>query len=248
MKSRINFIDEYRGIALIAMLLYHAWYDMAVIFSCDMPWFFSRQMHIFQQWIGISFVFVSGICCTLSKSNLKRGLITFAAAIGMTAVTAVFMPSQIILFGVLHLLGLCSIISAALMPLIKRLPKLINLFMSAVCLVLFLSLYSVPNGFISVLSQKIPLPEFLYSSRLLFWLGFPSDTFYSADYYPLVPWLFLFLTGAFFSSAIKNHWPKFFLKSRIPALSAVGRHTLIIYVLHQPVIYAVLYIVFSLCR
>ncbi len=248
MKGRINFIDEYRGIAIIAMLLYHALYDMAVIFSCNMPWFFSEPMHIFQQWIGISFVLVSGMCCTLSKSNLKRGFITFGAALGMTAVTSVFMPSQIILFGVLHLLGFCSIIASAIMPAVKKLSRFSCLFLSAVCLILFAALYSVPDGFISVFSQKILLSDILYSSPVFFWLGFPSNTFYSADYYPLVPWMFLFLTGMFLSSSLKNRWPKFLFKSRIHFLSSIGRHTLIIYILHQPLIYAVLYIIFDVLR
>lgn len=240
MKNRIHFLDEYRGLALAAMLLYHTWYDMAEIFGYNMPWFYTNQMHLFQQWIGMSFIFVSGMCCMLSKNNLKRGLTIFAAAMGMTIVTSIAMPSQIILFGVLHLLGLCSIISALIVPRLYSLSRSTCFILAVVFLILFNVTYYVPNGYLKLFSEYVTIDSFLYSSPYAFFLGFPNSSFYSSDYYPIIPWLFLFLTGMFLMAAVKDKIPAFFCKPHIPFLSLIGRHTLLIYLVHQPLIYGVL--------
>ena len=248
MKKRIHIIDEYRGIALIAMLIYHTLYDMAVIFGFhfNISWFFSQPMHIFQQCIGISFIFISGMSSTLSKNSLRRSLIIFAAAMGMTIITAILMPSQIIRFGVLHLLGVSGIITAAFMPSIKKLSRKVSLLFSGLFFIIFYTTYNVPNGYINLFFKNIYLPKILYTSKYTFFLSFPHSKFYSSDYYPLIPWIFLFLAGAFLLSALRYILPKFCYKLHVPALAAIGRHTLMIYLLHQPVIYGVLYLICSI--
>lgn len=84
------------------------------------------------------------------------------------------------------------------------------------------------------------MPAGLYRANL-FWLGLPDLTrFTSADYFPVVPWVFLFWCGVF----LARLWhpgrgePPVVLRP----LCAVGRNTLLVYMLHQPVIYGVLWV------
>ena len=81
---------------------------------------------------------------------------------------------------------------------------------------------------------------------LLFALGFRTGH-YSADYYPMIPWVFLFLAGGFLGRLFaRGTVPEVFRKNPVPALSWLGRHTMIIYLLHQPVVYGVMAAYFSL--
>ena len=90
------------------------------------------------------------------------------------------------------------------------------------------------------------VPEAFYQNYLTAYFGFPPDGFYSTDYFPLLPWFFLFLTGYFIFRAVS---PLIRRKKEAggssPAPAAmkpfcwIGRHSLILYLLHQPVIYGV---------
>lgn len=240
--GRITLLDQYRGLALLAMLCYHTLYDLAILFGCRMPWFYTDGMRAFQVSIGVSFVFISGVSAQFSRSPARHGLQIFAVAMGMTLATALVMPSQLIVFGVLHLLGVCSLLFALIRRFWQRIPWSVGFFLG---LGLFILTYYVPDGFL--LARLLPLPEGLYQTSWLFWLGLPSSSFSSADYYPLIPWLFLFLCGAAAGSwlnkrrtSTQNPLPGIWTNSCLRPLAWIGRHTLIVYVLHQPIIYGVL--------
>ncbi len=79
------------------------------------------------------------------------------------------------------------------------------------------------------------------------WLfGFPSKDFASADYFPLLPWFFIFFAGFFFCRMFKTGFPAFSEKIPCPFFALVGRHALPIYILHQPVIYLVCQAVYKI--
>ena len=69
-------------------------------------------------------------------------------------------------------------------------------------------------------------------------LGFPGPGFVSSDYFSLLPWLLLFWTG-YFLYRLRPAEP-LLPDIRLPGFSAMGRHSLLIYLLHQPVLYALL--------
>ena len=79
------------------------------------------------------------------------------------------------------------------------------------------------------------LPRALYANLFTAALGFPPAGFYSSDYFPLLPWVFLFWAGYF-----AWYWVRRLpgLTLRLPLLSRLGRLCLPVYVLHQPVCYA----------
>ena len=243
---RIGFIDEWRGAALLLMVLYHAGYDLAVIFGVSMPFFFSTPMFLLQQGIGASFFFLSGCSCRFSRSNLRRGLQTLLCALIMSAVTWLVLPEQRILFGVLHGLSCSMLLFALLGRFFERMPPRIGIPCS---LLLFLLCYSVPQGFFGGALFSLPLPQGLYDCRFLFALGFPSPQFFSSDYYPLLPWFFLFLCGTYAGACLKGgRLPGWCYRVRLRPLAFLGRHTLPIYLAHQPLLFGGFSLLFALLR
>ena len=100
--------------------------------------------------------------------------------------------------------------------------------------------------YIGVFSLRlIELPAFLYGSKYLSFIGFMSDGFFSADFFPLIPWLFLFLFGYYLWRWIRlRGWDPLF-RFNIPALSFIGRHSLVIYLIHQPLLYVLCALIFG---
>ena len=145
------------------------------------------------------------------------------------------MPSEQILFGVLHLIGAAVLLSALLRRFLDCAPALPGAIAS---FVLFLFLRSVPMGYLGIGElQLFELPRRLYSVPFLFPLGLPGPGFYSADYFPLIPWIFLFWTGLFLWRFLRPYaeetvrgWPA------CRPLVWLGRHSLWVYLLHQPVL------------
>ena len=81
------------------------------------------------------------------------------------------------------------------------------------------------------------LPSWLYATDLFAVAGFPSPGFWSTDYFPLLPWFFLFCAGYFLWGLLsQSERAKERLASGVRPLSFLGRHSLIIYLAHQPVL------------
>lgn len=243
-KKRIELLDELRGFAIIAMIVHHTFLD--ITFVLGIPWgerVFDR-LCVVQPVFWAIFIVISGICSRLSRSTLKRGVIVLAAGLGVTLVTAVLMPlfgftGTEIYFGILHCLGSCMIITGLLMPIIKKINPIVGM---AASVILFSVFYSVSSG--SLLFGLIPLPDALYSTNYLAPLGFFSSSFFSADYFGILPWLFMFLFGAFLGKyASDGAFPKWTYKKRCAPFAFVGRNSLWFYLAHQPVIYGVLFLV-----
>lgn len=226
------------------MVAYHTAYDLVYLFGVNIPAFHTPVLRFAQPFVAGIFIFVSGIACRYSKSNLKRGLIALALGLLMTAVTLCFMPEQAIYFGILHFLGVSMLLFAALH---KTLDHIAPFWGILLFIILFTLLYNLPNGLIGIPNWfSVSLPRVLYEQHYLLPLGFGAM---GADYFPLVPWLFLFLAGGYFGVFFyENMLPAWFYKKHIPFLAKTGRYTIFIYVLHQPVVYAVLWLIFRLIR
>ena len=239
---RVHLMDELRGVLIIGVVLYHLLYDLAVLFPVGIPWMFSNWMNSVRNICAGALSVVSGISCHYTRSNWRRGLRAFGLGMLLTVVTALFIPSQLILFGILHFFGSMMMLYALLQPLLEKVPTMAGLLGSTL---LFFLTWPIFSGFIRVLGVTVYLPEFLYNKPLLFPLGFACQGIASADYYPLIPWGFLFLAGSFFGRYVRaGRLPEFCYRSHLPLLARIGNHTMLIYLVHQPVIYGLLALIF----
>lgn len=239
-KQRIVLIDELRGFAAVQMVLYHFVFDLAVFAGWNIP-IGSKGIRIWQNAIGITFIVLSGLVCSFSRSNLKRGIKLFFVALGLSLVTYLFVPGMTIWFGVLHLLSLAMILYHFLQPLFAKIGGFTGI---AGFLLLFCVSFSVRDGFLWLFVTKISLPEFLYQNLLGAVLGFAPQGFSSGDYYPLIPWVFLFFAGACLGQRIKNRkLPDWAYQTHLSPLAFLGRHSLVLYLVHQPVLYGIVYLI-----
>lgn len=241
--QRCYLLDSIRGLTVLNMIAFHAIWDLVYIFGMRWDWYHGQSAYIWQQYICWSFILLSGFCSGLSRHLLKRGVTVFSLGAGITLFTALFMPEDLICFGVLTLIGSCMLFMSASRNLLRKIPAVPGLLGS---FLLFAFTKHSDAGFLGFFTYPlIELPDSLYQNHLTAYLGFPQPGFYSTDYFPLLPWLFLFLTGFFLYQAFSRlilpiRWKGFRF------LNFIGSHALEIYVLHQPVIYGLLWIIFSM--
>lgn len=160
----------------------------------------------------------------------------FAAGALVTGVTYVMMPQSPAVFGVLTLLGSCMLILCVLDRYLCRIPPMTGVSVSFLS---FLLLREVNVGWLGFEKIRlIQLPQSWYRNLLTAYIGFPAPEFVSTDYFPLLPWLFLFLTGYYLFHAARRYGKLHLLKGReVPIVNEIGRHSLLLYLLHQPLLY-----------
>ncbi len=234
--ERIYILDAVRGTAIIAMIFHHAYVLLNSFDLLYLSFFHSKAFEVVQLIFVSLFLLVSGICTNFSKSTLRRGVVILAAATCVTAVTAGYMPlfgftGFEIYFGILHMFGLTMLIYSLIQPILK---KVNGSVIGIVSLLLFFFFYFYMQVH----------PYALESNAILTILGFPSVYFFSADYYPLLPYIFIFIFGAMLGRAVKNRkLPNWFYSFRCVPLEFVGRHSLMFYLLHQPIIMGIIFMV-----
>jgi len=224
-KNRIWEIDALRGFLIPGMILIHLIYDVVNLYGF-IHWPYPLWYSLYKNNYGALFLLVSGISVTLGRRSIRRGLQVFAGGMLVSAVTVgMYLLNMagrgiIIYFGVLHCLGVCMI----LWPVFRKLPAPALLGLGL--------LLSVAGWF---------LRDMVFDFKWLLPLGFMFRGFSSSDYFPLMPNLGYFLLGAAFG--------KRFYRDRQSLLPQVntgnplirffcfcGRHSLLIYLLHQPIL------------
>lgn len=240
---RYKILDIIRGITLIEMIIYHGLWDLVYVFDADFLWFRETGAYIWQQSICCTFILLSGFCWSLGKNKLKRGATVFLCGGIITAVTVLMMPAERIVFGVLTLIGSSMLI---MIPLEKILKKIKGEIGGIISLLLFLLFRNINRGYLGFEQLNLlELPKEWYRNYITAFLGLPSRDFYSTDYFSLLPWFFLFLTGYFLyrwlhqkeKLEVLGNW-----KMNIPVIEWLGKNSLLIYMLHQPIVYGILYL------
>lgn len=243
--QRSALLDTIRGIAVLSMVLYHAVWDLVYIFSVDWVWFQGKIGTLWQQSICWTFILLSGFCWSLGRKRLKRGLGVFACGLLISIVTLVIMPENRVLFGILTFLGSAMLLMIPLEKALRKIPAGVGLGMG---MVLFLFLRPINEGILGFGSWfQLALPESLYQGWVGSYFGFPDSAFFSTDYFSLVPWIFLFIVGYFAYRLWYRQIENMELsKKEIPPCSWMGRHALLIYLLHQPISYLLLTVIFAM--
>lgn len=182
--ARYRLLDELRGLDLISMMLYHGMWDVVFLFGVAQKWYTGRPGFVWQQSICWVFILLSGFCLPLGHHPFRRGAVVFGAGALVTAVTLLFLPEDVVWFGVLTLLGSSMLFTAALDPLFRRVPPAAGVAVSAL---LFWVTYPTMNGFWNLPGGRLALPQALYASWPTAYLGFMPKSFFSTDYFPLLP-------------------------------------------------------------
>jgi uncharacterized membrane protein len=218
---RVWEIDFLRAAAIILMVVFHTVFDLSYFASAWINtdtgfWYWEGQAS------ALLFIFISGISSGFSSNTVKRGLKVLAAAMLITIVTYIFFKSDYIRFGILHLLAAGML----LFPLLKKFNNIFLLFAAAV-----------------LAAAAIPLRSSTAVTSLLLPLGVRYAGFTSLDYYPLSPYLAVFILGI---AAFKVYYYKrksvFRFEFENKYIAFISRHSLAIYLIHQPVIIAVIFL------
>lgn len=239
-RPRYGLLDALRGLCVLSMVCYHAMYDLVNIFGVPVPWLNGLPGYLWQQSICWTFILLSGLCWSLSRRHIQRGLLLTACGAAVTLVTWLAMPTELILYGILTLLGLSALFLNLLHVLFQKLHWGISPRAGLVLsLALFFLLREVPQGYLGFEGLRLwELPAGLYQFQFLAPLGFPAPGFSSSDYFPLIPWFFLYLAGYFLWQLLSGQEKALAVlrRSGLRPLSFAGRHSLLIYLLHQPVL------------
>lgn len=172
-----------------------------------------------------------GWMCTLSRNNAKRAAKYAAAALVVWIATTLVSVDDSVNFGIIYCMAACTAVAAVARPMLKKVPSTWGI---AICLALFAATWGIPKS--------------TYSFPYLAWLGFPGPWFVSGDYYPIIPFIFMYLTGYFAARTAQrceHPAPSWAYANPVPALASLGRHALPFYLLHQPIILGILELVYS---
>ncbi len=228
-------VDSARGLALLAMIAFHALFDLNFFAGYSFS-LFSGPFFFLGRFAAFTFIFLVGLSLTLSfnksrkklkgfslfKKYLFRGLKVFSLGLIITGFSFVLFPAYTIVFGVLHLIGLSIILA---FPFLKKKNASLAVGIAAIAAGLFLGTMT-------------------FSFPWLLWLGFMPFDFQSFDYVPLLPWFGVVLLGAFAGNLLypKGTWvfslPDLSASLPVKLLSFLGRHSLLIYFVHQPILVA----------
>jgi len=251
--ERLHSIDTIRGITMLSMILYHFCWDLKYINGFDMPWYGTSSTFLWQQSICWMFILISGFCLHFSRNGLKNGVIVFLCGVVVSCATMIVIPEAPVHFGVLTLLG-SSMILVSLVKMFVNLKDTDGQWYVLLCAVLFVLTRHINAGIIGIGPFYMLLPKSLYSGggadgmgmSFLTYLGFMQNGFYSSDYFSLMPWFFLFLTGYFLYFSARSYLDKPVFKIKMPFFTWFGRHSLIVYMLHQVVLYVISMVIWQI--
>ncbi|MGB7285320.1 MAG: heparan-alpha-glucosaminide N-acetyltransferase [Salaquimonas sp.] len=238
--SRLAVLDLTRGLALVAMTLFHFGWDLEMFGFVGSGFASQPSMVWFARCIASTFLFLVGFSLFLAHhkginwpSFIKRLLMVFGAALIITIATWFATPDIFIFFGILHNITLASLLGL----LFLRVSAILNVLAAVVVLALFW--FAKSN---------------LFDAPYWWWTGLNAFTPRSSDYVPIFPFFAAVLLGMAASKiTLANGWIESWSQiksengpSRL--LQFIGRHSLVYYLVHQPIMIAILYMFHLLIR
>ncbi|MDK2824719.1 MAG: hypothetical protein PWP71_2637, partial [Clostridia bacterium] len=219
--NRIWEIDFLRGVAIIFMSLFHLLYDLSEFYKFNID-YTSGVIDLMGETSALMFITLTGISCSLSKNNLKRGLKILFFALTITIVTYIYDVNTYINFGILHLLGI-----SILLHYLFRSLKTYQLLLAGTIIIIVGNIFS----------------QLSVSTNYLIPFGLTSPYYAALDYYPLLPYFGVFLYGMVLKNVFYPQKRSLFKSTfNDNLINMLGRHSLFIYLTHQPVILAILFL------
>jgi len=244
-RQRFWEIDMLRGVAIVMMVIFHLLWDLWSFRIMPDLVLYAGFWKYFQRTTAISFLILVGVSLTVSyrrerekaggaqsawEKFLRRGLRIFGIGLCFTIFGMVSGYANVDIgyvdIGILHLIGIAIMV---IYPLLGY--RWINLILWV--------LFVIVGGFV----QRIEL-----SHNWLVYFGLHTSNYYPLDYFPIFPWLGVVLLGVFLGNTFYGKHGRMILLpdwGELPPvrlLRFLGRHSLIIYVIHQPLMIAILYL------
>jgi uncharacterized membrane protein len=234
-QTRLWEVDTLRGVAIVLMVFFHFVWDLSYfgLYQANVlvgPW------QTFARFIATLFIFVMGVSLTLSYNSevrrsgqsppfrkyFLRGLRIFGWGMVITVATYFFVGRQFVIFGILHLLGLSIILAYPFLGLNKWISLAVGIL---------------------IIGAGIYVVEPLRSESAWFiWLGLKQVGRSMVDFYPVLPWFGVALIGVFAGYSLypngqrRYAWPDLGRVAPVRGLRFLGRHSLLIYLIHQPLL------------
>jgi len=226
-------IDILRGIAILMMFVFHFSYDLSFFGYVDINFLEEPFWANFRRFIVSSFLLLVGISIILANRKklnkqhfIRRLLLLIGYALLVTLGSYLMFPESFIYFGILHF-----IVVASVLGLLFRKFYWFNLILGTALLILD-TLYS----------------NALFDNPAINWIGFTTQLPYTEDYVPLIPWFGVVLIGMFIGRTLFSGntpaWLSWQASNPVTKILAFGgRHSLHIYILHQPIFIALIALV-----
>ncbi len=231
--GRIAAVDVARGASLVGMVVYHLTWDLASFGFIPAGAPFSPAMRLFSHGVASAFLALVGVSLALAhpqglrwRAFARRFAIVTGAALLVTAATLFIEPAEPIAFGILHCIAIASLVAA---PFVGA-PAWAALAAGALAL-----------------AAPFVIASESFNSPALVWLGLGTVAPRTLDWRPLLPWAGVVLVGLALARACALRlagWPwTRWRPAAIPgrALRLAGRHSLAIYLVHQPILFATLF-------
>ena len=227
MPERILWIDVIRGVSILAMITFHFAFDLMYFGFSKPNLIYQPDWRLFERIIAFSFLFIAGLSLFIThgsvinwNSFIKRYGVTAICAVMISTVTYVLFNGDMIRFGILHAISVSGLISLLLL-------KLNSFFLALLAVIIFL------------INLLIPQP--LEGDYFWQWLIYTNETPHSLDYRPVIPWIAPFILGMASYKLFKK-WGLLETSNNIiyrelSILSWLGRNSLIIYLIHQPILF-----------
>ena len=231
--SRLAVLDLARGLAVVAMVIYHFSWDLSWFGYVDWPVAQGAGWRSFAAGIAGSFLFLSGVGLDLAHHNgirwqsfWRRFTVIVAAAAAISLVTYFTFGDSFVRFGILHSIAAGSLIA---LPFIR------------------LPLWTAIIGSVFFLTLPLWASSHALDGQIWLWTGLGTPGYGSVDYVPVAPWSGVTLAGLALSKIFRqlHVWQKLssfsFTGTAGNSTRFVGRHSLIIYLLHQPVLFGLVW-------
>ena len=239
--GRLWEIDFIRGIAIVLMIAFHFIYDLN-----------HYKIIYYRLWTGpfaiaasitaSIFVVLVGVSLTIAFNKrkkhtnhsqiyaqfIKRGVKLFGLGLIITLVSWIIIPERFVIFGILHCIGLCIILSIPFLRFVT-----LNLILGSIIIIVGLSLRLMTFDF----NYLIPL-------------GFLPPNYFTIDYFPILPWFGVVLIGISIGHMLypdgkrRFHFIKRSTRGLPEKICFIGRHSLLIYFAHQPVLVGIIMLFF----
>jgi uncharacterized membrane protein len=223
MTPRLLALDVMRGLAVVAMVGFHFTWDLGHFRYIDPAIPYSPAFKLFGHGIAVTFLSVAGVSLALAhrifrpRAYWRRLALIVGAALLVTAATAIAFPSSFVFFGILHCIAAASLVALPF---------------------LFLPAPAALLAGVALVAAPLLARGAFFDAPVWWWTGLSTFEPLTNDYRPLTPWAGALLIGLGAGKLAPWEAAPERPGAAMRGLGWLGRHSLALYLLHQPALFA----------